>query len=184
MEELGIIIVDHLPYWNGRAMTRESALDFLSSAQPHAARLREIIPAVGVFEKYHFTINMIDINPGAWVLRATGKLGMAKLSTQINFPDGTNHWYVCQAGNVTGQTANDPGQWLEYYGYVTAANYVADLETQARNYQKITAGLDARIAALEAENATLRADIEERRLRPGGEEYEAALERFTTQTYE
>jgi hypothetical protein len=46
------------------------------------------------------------------------------------------------------------------------------------------AALKARLVALEAENATLRADIAERKLRPGGEDYEAARERFATQAYE
>lgn len=57
-------------------------------------------------------------------------------------------------------------------------------KTRMAALKERVAALEAENAALHASNETLRADIEERRLRPGGEDYEAARERFTTQTYE
>ena len=181
MEEFGIWSNDGGVTWNNREMTPEVTREFLSRDQPHANILRAMFPSLAAIEQLDMTINRaitIWLDGTAQILVwSSDKYESIDIELRLCFGQGDS--FIVNSS----REVDDGGLLLNYlgdFGHLKIYNKLREFDAQAA---KITA-LEETIEQQRAKIAELEADISERRARPGGEDYEAARERFTTGAYE
>lgn len=152
-------------------MTEEVVREFIAPDAPHAERLREIFTSLKTIDEYGIIVNDIYTNGPSVELYCSDKYGLYDMTVGLYLQRRSEYT------EISGPHLNYSCEKLEWClrecGYTKIYDKLTDLEAAA-----------AKVPALEEKILALVADIAERRLRPGGEEYEAARERFTTQAYE
>jgi hypothetical protein len=198
MDALGVTQVDGRLYWHGRHMTDEVLFEFIAAAETQAMfpflsraresglRISEIRYDIDPMDEYDITVVYGDENDIICIqycMHSTAREYFS-ISTNSHYLQYIGHWwkyfsistngrYIANSGDI--DSVPFAGQYLN----TLAANNKRVVKLEEEN--KAAA---VRIAELEAENSILRAEIAERRLRPGGEDYEMARARFAAQTYE
>lgn len=171
MQALGVTAVNRVLYWNGREMTDEVIREFISAPETQTAYpFLAIAQEAGLEQsnyRYGTSVDSSDFDITVTYRDAHNVICVEYLMyTPEHFTLFAGGQYI-----YSGSDVNRVPFLIPYLVYIIAAN--------KRHKEQI-----ARIEELEAENAALRAEITERRLRPGGEDYEIARERFETQAYE
>jgi len=167
MEEFGITFGHNAIYWNGRTMTDEAAREFIALDAPHAKRLREIFASLKTIDKYGIQVDHVWANGAReWIkLYCSDKYSFYEIRVRLYLPNMHEHAHI--AGPRLDYESSNLEHCLEECGYTKIYDKLCELEASA-----------AKVPALEEKILALEADIAERKLRPGGEEYEAAREHF------
>lgn len=175
MEELGVTFADNKIYWNGREMTEEVIREFIAPTVPHAERLREFIKSLATIDEYNIQVDDVAENGrmGGIALYCSDKYKLYDITIYLYLQSGEEY------AEISGQQLNfstyNLEACLEESGYTKIYDKLSRSEATEVKVQT----LEAKIESLLEKIRELEADIAERRLRPGGEEYEAARERFT-----
>lgn len=181
MEALGVTQNNGKLYWHGREMAEEVIREFIAAADvretfPFLLRIMELGLRV-----YHFDYD-VEQDGFHIILYCSGVYDLVDIRYFMQ-SDGTE--YFIAHNNI--ECVGDKDDIDDIPDIQPQLNCLADLAVNKRRVSELerdNAEMAARITALNETIAALQADIAERKLRPGGEEYEAARERFTTQTYE
>ncbi len=181
MEALGVTRDNGKLYWHGREMAEEVIREFIAAADvKDAYPFLFRIPELGL-RVYHFDY---DIEQDGFHIKLYCN-GVYDLVDIRYFMQSDGAEYFVAHNNI--EFVGDEDDIDDIPDIQPQLNCLADLaanKQRVRELERDNAEMAARITALNETIAALQADIAERKLRPGGEEYEAARERFTTQTYE
>ncbi len=177
MEEFGITFGRNKIYWYSREMTEEVVREFIAPDAPHAEYLREIFTSLKTIDDFGIIVDDIYGDGADIGLYCSDKYGLYDMIVWLYLRNKN------EGAEITGRQLNYSCDKLERCldecGYTKIYDKLTDLGAVAA---KVPA-LEEKIESLLGKIAALEADIAERRLRPGGEDYEAARERFTSKIY-